>query len=219
MPKRENRARMFARISLLTLNIFASSDKLLNFAFITVSFKELIPKCLDTIKVQLFSEKLLFFLLYLRVGNFSDNRLLPFLTDPYGHLDMLCRYPILVGMDFSVKPEMPIPMKIAVSFYNKLLMAWWHYNGKTVIPNIVVDKDIIEYCLDGYPKGSVVAMNSSGIGRDERAKSNWQIIYPQVINVLQPIRILRYGAKQQNEREDISVYYDNDNMKFRNYGW
>ena len=39
MPKREDRARTFARISLLALNIFASSDKLLIFAFVKVFFR------------------------------------------------------------------------------------------------------------------------------------------------------------------------------------
>ena len=149
----------------------------------------------------------------------TDNRLLPFLGDPYGHLDMISHHSILIGIDISIKPEMPMPMKIAVSFYNKLMMAWWQYNGKTVIPNVVIDPAIINICLDGYPKHSVIAMNSSGIGKDERAKQNWQIIYPHVIDVLEPMLIIRYGGKQPNEREDISVYYDNDNSKFNNYGW
>lgn len=148
----------------------------------------------------------------------TDDRLLPFLGDPYGHLEMISNYPTLIGIDISIKPEMPIPMKIAISFYNKLLMAWWQYNGKTVIPNVVVDPAIIEACLEGYPKHSVIALNSSGIGQDERAKHNWQIIYPYVIDVLDPTLIIRYGGKQPNEREDISVYYDNDNIKFNRYG-
>lgn len=97
-------------------------------------------------------------------------------------------------------------------------MAWWQYKGKTIIPNIIVDPAIIDYCLEGYPKHSVIAMNSTGIGKDERAKQNWQIIYPFVIDRLAPVRIIRYGGKQPNEREEISVYYENDNKKFSNYG-
>ncbi len=148
----------------------------------------------------------------------SDDRLLPFLSDPYRHLRMICNHKIVLGIDISIKPEMLIPMKIAISFYNKLIMAWWRYNGITVIPNVIVDPQVIEWCIDGYPKHSVICMNSSGIGSDPRAKQNWQIIYPHVIEELSPTLILRYGAKQPNEAEEISVYYENDNRKFRDYG-
>jgi len=149
----------------------------------------------------------------------TDNRLLPFIGDPYGHLNALSNYGVLIGMDISIKPEMPIPMKIGISFHNKLLMAWWHYNGKVVIPNVVVDPSIIDWCLDGYPKHSVISMNSSGIGKDKRAMQNWQTIYPHVLEKLEPTCIIRYGGRQQNENEEISVYYENDNKKFNKYGW
>lgn len=150
----------------------------------------------------------------------TDNRLLPFLGDPYGHLEMISSHSTLIGIDISIKPEMPMPMKIAISFYNKLIMAWWQHQGKTVIPNVVVDSSIIECCLDGYPKHSVIAMNSSGIGKDIRAKQNWQIIYPYIIKELDPALIIRYGGKQENEIEEISAYYDNNNdhLKFAGYG-
>lgn len=148
----------------------------------------------------------------------TDDRLLPFLSEPYEHLKMISHHNIVIGIDLSIKPEMPTPMKIAISFYNKLLMAWWHFLGKDVIPNVVVDPAIIDSSLDGYPKNSVIAMNSSGIGKDERAKHNWQLIYPHVIKVLDPIHILRYGGKQENEVESISTYYRNDNNKFEYYG-
>ena len=73
MTKREKSAKKFALISLLTLNTFAGSDKLLNFTSTTVSFRKFILKYLATIKAQLFIEKLLCFLLHLRMGNFSKD--------------------------------------------------------------------------------------------------------------------------------------------------
>ena len=41
------------------------------FAFITVFLKWLSTKCLDTIKLPIIFEKLLFYAIFLRVGNFS----------------------------------------------------------------------------------------------------------------------------------------------------
>ena len=166
---------------------------------------------------------------YYRLGNTTadgviphfytpDKNLIPFINDPYGHYEKIAHHRVMIGLDISIKPEMPIPMKMAVSFYNKLHMAWVGTRGNIVVPNVVVDPAIIEVCLDGYPKHSVIAMNSSGIGNDKRAKENWQIIYPYVIDILQPLHILRYGAKQPNEVESISTYYLNDNEKSSRYG-
>lgn len=148
----------------------------------------------------------------------TDNRLLPFVNNPYRHLEMISNHPVVIGLDLSIKPEMPIPMKMGISFYNKLMMAWWQKQGKIVVPNVVIDPSIIDCCLDGYPKNSVIAMNSSGIGKDKRAMNNWQIIYPHVIEKLNPKFIIRYGGKQPDEMENISAYYENDNKKFYRYG-
>ena len=148
----------------------------------------------------------------------TDNKLFPFLTDPYRHLEKINNHLVVIGIDISIKPEMPLPIKTAISFYNKLIMAWWTYKGKIVVPNVIVDPDIIDCCIDGYPKHSVIAMNSSGIGKDKRSMQNWQIIYPRVIEILEPTLIIRYGGKQPNERNDISVYYENDNKKIGRYG-
>ncbi len=166
---------------------------------------------------------------YYRLGNWTvegvyphfytpDKNLIPFINDPYRHLERISQHKVILGLDISIKPEMPKPMKEAVSFYNKLHMAWVAANGIYCVPNVVVDPDLIEVCLDGYPRNSVICMNSSGIGKDKRAMENWQKIYPYVIDVLDPIHILRYGAKQPNEMECISTYYLNDNEKSSRYG-
>ena len=39
-----------------------------------------------------------------------------------------------------------------------------------------------------------------------------------MIKRLNPVHILRYGAKQDGEIESISTYYTNDNFKVINYG-
>lgn len=105
-------------------------------------------------------------------------------------------------------------------FLNKMFTAWWQYNGLTAYPNIVwVERVPIELCLDGFPIGSVVAVNSTGIGRDHHAKKVWIKGYHAMLDTLKPLHIIRYGAKQDGENENISTYFPNDNWRASHYGW
>lgn len=105
------------------------------------------------------------------------------------------------------------------SYRNKLLAAWLQKNGIAVIPNVSWSRDwSYDFCFEGFPKHSTIAINSTGIGKDSFSKSLWINGYKKAIEILEPIQILRYGAKQEGELEDISIYYINDNRKGGTYG-
>ena len=50
------------------------------------------------------------------------------------------------------------------------------------------------------------------------SKSLWIQGYKRAIETLEPLKIIRYGAKQEGEDESISIYYPNDNYKSACYG-
>lgn len=128
------------------------------------------------------------------------------------HLELLRRYDSVIGPDFSIRTNFPKPIKIARSYMVKFLTAWWQHEGLTVYPNVAwADKASYDYCFDGYPAGSVIAINSTGIGRDRRSKVCWMDGYNEALARLRPLHIIRYGAKQDGEDESISTYLKNDN--------
>lgn len=128
------------------------------------------------------------------------------------HLELLRRYDSVVGPDFSLRTNFPMPVNITMSYRIKFLTALWQREGLTVYPNVAwADKTSYAYCFDGYPTGSVIAINSTGIGRDRRSKVCWMDGYREALSRLRPIHIIRYGAKQDGEDESISTYLKNDN--------
>lgn len=128
------------------------------------------------------------------------------------HLKLLRRFDSVVGPDFSILTNFPKPEKVAMSYRIKFLTAWWQREGLTVYPNVAwADKASYDYCFDGYPTGSVIAINSTGIGRNRRSKVCWMDGYNEALARLRPIHIIRYGAKQDGEDESISTYLRNDN--------
>ena len=128
------------------------------------------------------------------------------------YIDELRMYKWVIGPDFSVQPQMPMKEKEYIIFLNKKITAWMQLNGINVIPNVIWCENMdYEYCFDGLPKHSIIAINSTGIGRDQRSKKGWIDGYKKAIEILQPTHIIRYGAKQDGELEAISTYFENDN--------
>ncbi len=139
---------------------------------------------------------------------------------PRKSLGKIARYPMIISPDFSVYGELAFPQKLWNIFRNKVLAAWWQYNGLNVIPNVswMHGKDYA-MSFDGWPKHSVIAVNSTGINDDERCKVMWLEGYKVMLETLTPTHVLRYGAKIEGENEAISTYYENDNRKFAKHGW
>ena len=132
---------------------------------------------------------------------------------------MLRRFWGIISTDFSVYADMTMPEVMYNSFRNKLLAAYFQSLGIIVIPNVSWSRPwSYGFCLDGFPKHSVIAINSTGIGRDAFSTSLWMQGYEKVLETLEPLTIIRYGAKQDGEDESISVYFPNDNLRSARYG-
>ena len=77
------------------------------------------------------------------------------------------------------------------SFRNKLLSAFYQRNGIRLIPAPSWgDLPHIELFMEGWPKGSVIAINSTGIGLDKRCRYIWLEGYHAMLDILKPIHII-----------------------------
>lgn len=150
----------------------------------------------------------------------SDSNFIYALRHPRRTLTFLQHYPCVIGPDISVWPTMVRSTKERNIFLNKMFTAWWQYNGIIVYPNVVWSERLSkELCFDGFPTKSIIAVNSTGIGRDHHAQKVWINGYNAMLEILQPIHIIRYGAKQEGENEGISTYFPNDNWRATHHGW
>lgn len=114
---------------------------------------------------------------------------------------------------------MPLPEIMWNSYRNRYLAAYYQSNGIKVTPNVSWSREwSYDFYFEGFPQNSVIAINSTGIRSDKYLKYLWRSGYEKAVDVLKPVHILRYGAKQQGEYTSISTYYPNDNLKFSTYG-
>lgn len=138
---------------------------------------------------------------------------------PDVYLPMLQKCPFIISTDYSLYSDMLLPEVMWNTFRNKLLCSWWQKHGVKVIPNVSWSKPwSYDFVFEGYPKNSVISINSTGIGKDQQAKLLWLQGYEQVLKRLEPVHILRYGAMQNGEDTSISTYYKNDNLNGVAYG-
>ena len=127
--------------------------------------------------------------------------------------NQLAQFKALIAPNLSCTEQMPLEAKRWNVFRNKLMAAWLQSRGISVIPDVMWWENAdMEWCLDGIPKHSVIAINSTGLRRNVRSKQIWLEGYKHIVKILQPIVILRCGAKQSGEYEQISRYYPNDNQ-------
>lgn len=138
---------------------------------------------------------------------------------PYRYVEMFKGFWGIISTDFSVYADMTKSEVMWNSFRNKLLAAWFQQQGVRVIPNVSWSRSwSYDFCFDGFPKHSVIAINSTGIGKDPFSIQLWLEGYRRALEVLEPIAIIRYGVKIVGECKDISIYYPNDNYKSACYG-
>lgn len=142
-----------------------------------------------------------------------------FWTFPYKYLPLLQKLLCVLSPDFSIYTNMLLMQKYWNSFRNKLMSAFWQHNDVPLIPAPSFgDLANIDLYMEGWPNGSIIAINSTGVGRDRRSRHIWLDGYYAMLDILKPEFILRYGCQIEGERTEMSRYYTNNNKPGYYYG-
>ena len=144
----------------------------------------------------------------------SDTNFARVLHNPKRYVEPLKKFSCVVGPDFSQKIGMNEFLCYSNNWWNKALTGFFQSQGVAMIPNVTWSApSSYTYAFLGIPKHSVIAINCTGIKENHAAMYLWRKGYEEALRVLEPILIIRYGDKMPGEREDISVYFENINLK------
>ncbi len=106
-------------------------------------------------------------------------------------LRRMAQYTAVCTPDFSVFPEMPLPVQQFQVFKSRWCGAFWESLDLCVIPTITwADERSFSFCFDGVPVNSVVAIGMTGC-KDYR--ESFMLGYRKMIEVLKPNTILCVG--------------------------
>lgn len=140
-------------------------------------------------------------------------------TNPERYLPLLKSFEGVIGTDFSQLGDMPYPQRLWNCYRNRLLGQWMQRNGISYIHNVTWSlPDSYDYSFSGLPKGVVIAINCSGVVCKDASKYLWYRDYEEAMKRLCPSAVVRYGARMPGEKEEISVYFQNERLNLLKNG-
>lgn len=112
-------------------------------------------------------------------------------SKPADYINHLKKFKYVISPDFSLYVDLPVAHQIWNCYRNRLLAAYWQAKGVKIIPNVSwSDKKSFEWCFDGIPQNSTVAISTVGTRASKEAFLKG---YYKMLEVLKPTQIIVYG--------------------------
>lgn len=125
------------------------------------------------------------------VDDYQFNRLW---NAPDRYIDMLAEFECVMSPDFSTYTDFPKAIQIYNHYRKHWVGAYLQMHGIDVIPTISwSNKESFEWCFDGEPEGSTVAISSVGCMKNKEANKLFVGGYKEMVKRLQPETIIFYG--------------------------
>lgn len=125
-------------------------------------------------------------------------------NNPDGYINILQRFRYVLTPDFSLYMDFPRALQIYNHYRKHWLGAYWQMHGIKVIPTICwSDRESFEWCFDGEPAHSVVAVSSVGTQNSKEKKQLFLDGYMEMVKRLEPVQIVFYGNVPDECRGNI----------------
>lgn len=125
------------------------------------------------------------------IDDYQFNRLW---TNIDRYIDMLSQFKYVMTPDFSTYTDFPKAIQIYNHYRKHWVGAYLQEAGIKVIPTISWSTpDSFEWCFDGEPTHSCVAISSLGAANSKEKKKLFLAGYNEMIKRLEPTQIIFYG--------------------------
>ena len=115
-------------------------------------------------------------------------------NDKEKYAGMLKQYKAVLTPDFSPYTDWPYMVQIWNHYRKHLLGTWMQEIGCRVYPTVTwTNEDSFEWCFDGEPYRSTVAVSSVGMMKEPETIRMFMRGYEKMMDVLEPETILFYG--------------------------
>lgn len=120
-------------------------------------------------------------------------------TYPLRYTEYLKRFSVVCMPDFSMFADYPKALSIYNHYRNCWLGAYWQKQGLNVIPCPGwIDEDSYDWCFDGMPQHSIVAVNAVGTQRSWINNEMFTQGYEEMLKRLQPTKVLMFSKHEMD---------------------
>ena len=132
-------------------------------------------------------------------------------NNPNKYVPLLLKYRYVLSPDFSMFLDYPKAIQMWKHYQKHWIGAYLELFGIKVIPTIGwSDEESFEWCFDGEPKKSIVAVSSIGTQKQEESMSLFIKGYMEMKKKLKPKKVLFWGnipKELEKERNIIHMGY------------
>ena len=116
-------------------------------------------------------------------------------ASPERYLETLRGFRCVLTPDFSLYMDMPDVMQRWNRYRSQALGLYWQREGLTVVPTLSwAQPESYEFCFEGVPRRSTVAVSTVGVKGDPAAIAVWEDGMREAMRRLEPRRVLLYGG-------------------------
>lgn len=135
-------------------------------------------------------------------------------NNPDKYIPALQNFKYVCAPDFSFYEDMPLSMQIWQVYRSRALAWYLLINGVNVVPVAGwSDAGSFEWCFDGLPQQSSIAISSVGCARDDLSKRCFSAGYSELIERVNGARIILFGEKIVSGNVDQFPTFSNEIQK------
>ena len=139
---------------------------------------------------------------------YDDYKFIQAWKQPDRYLDKLRQFKAIIAPDFSLYTDFPRALQILACYRRQWCGAYWQSLGLDVIPDVIWgDEESFQYCFDGIPAHSVVAVSTVGVSNDrdwnDKDGDLFRAGYNEMMRRLEPTKIIFYGTMIEGLDGDI----------------
>ena len=124
----------------------------------------------------------------------DDYQFIRLWNSPDKYLEMLKQFDSICAPDFSLYLDYPKAMQVWNHYRKMWLSAYMQEYGINVVPTACwSDEDSFEFCFDGMPKHSIIAVSSVGTMKGKVSSELFELGYKEMLKRLEPTKILFHG--------------------------
>jgi hypothetical protein len=129
---------------------------------------------------------------------YDDFKFMMAWKEPDKYVERLRNFKAVRSPDLSLYTDFPKALQILSCYRRQWCGAYWQHLGLDVIPDVVWgEEDTFDWCFDGIPKHSTVAVSSVGVKNDEQWNGKEDSLFLKGYNAmmerLEPTTVLYYG--------------------------
>lgn len=151
------------------------------------------------------------------IGHFfiNDDRFECVWNNPEKYIELFKNFKWVCSPDFTCYGGMPLALRIYQTYKARALAFYLWNRGVNIIPTVGWNEpESWDWCFDGIPKNSIVAVSNNGIVGKESIE-HYCTGYNEMIRRVQPGKVVCIGRPLDVSKEVDIIYLDNYSTQMR----